>query len=314
MLFFYILYSGAISFYCLLLCITVPLLSLVFTLPLGKKPDVVLKLPERVNRREKASLFVKIGKKRLIPISCISMYFGCENEMTGSGMPVSEINVYGCREYTGNFPVPTNECGRIRCEFSKVIIYDYTGLFRRVIKTDKTLFVNVMPIPEPIEPRPVIPLGELTGIVYKPKHGGGFAEDYDIRAYRIGDPVNLIHWKMTAKRDTPMVREPLISEHGKACITIDMFGSVESVCLALSRLHWLLLSLVTLKVDPFVVWCDPITHIENTDEIKSKADINYLFDKLICTRITENGETLEGKTKDGYTWQYHINGREGGSV
>ena len=311
---FYILYSGVVSLYCLLFCVTVPLISLFVTLPLGKKPELIFRLPSRVNRGEKTSLYVRFGKKRFIPVSLMSMFFGTQNEMTGSETRLMRHNVYGCREYNGNFPIPTNECGMIRCDFPKIILYDYTGIFRRVIKVDKTLFLNVMPLPVSIEPNPVIPLGELTGIIYKPKRGGGFAEDYDIRNYRIGDPVNLIHWKMTAKRDTPMIREPLISEHGKACITIDMFGSADTVCLALSRLNWLLANLVGLRVNSFVIWCDPITHIEHINEINSKADIIALFDMLLSTRITENGETIEFKNRDGYTWQYHVNGRDGEAV
>lgn len=310
MVLFYILYSGVISFYCLLFCVAVPLISLLFTLPLGKKPEVILRLPERVECGGSASLYVSVAGSRLIPVSCMAMYFGYENEMTGSFVPQSRYDVYGCRGYSGNFPIATNECGRIKCDFPKVIIYDYTGLFRRVIKTELTLFMTVMPKPLPIEPRPVIPVSELTGIVYKPKRGGGFAEDYDIRSYRVGDPINLIHWKMTAKRRKPMVREPLICEHGRACITIDMFGNTAKVCRSLSRLYWLLVCLVNLHINSVTVWRDPLTHNEKKCEITSKTDIRSLFDELLGIRIAPNGETLEGYVIEGFVWQYHVSGRE----
>ena len=308
---FYILYDGAISFYCLLFCVTVPLISLLLTLPLGRRPNVQLRLPSRVKAGEKTALCIRIGRKRLIPVACISVYIGMENEMTGYVKEVSRYDVFGCREYADSFPIPTDDCGRIRCDIPKVIIYDYTGIFRRVCNIRSSAFVNVMPVPMPIMPRPVIPLGELKGIVYRPKRGGGFAEDYDIRNYRIGDPVNLIHWKMTAKRDIPMVREPLVSEHGKACISIDMFGDVKTVCRTLSRLYWLLMCLISYRVDPFVRWRDPITNEDHISEIKSKTDIRLLLEELLCTRITEPGETLEGKSKEGFAWTYHISGKAG---
>ena len=41
----------------------------------------------------------------------------------------------------------------------------------------------------------------------KPKPQG-FSEEHELRPYREGDAINLIHWKLSSKYDEPIVREP----------------------------------------------------------------------------------------------------------
>ena len=43
----------------------------------------------------------------------------------------------------------------------------------------------------------------------KPKYGGGFSEEHDLRDYRPGDMSNSIHWKLSSKADQLIVREAL---------------------------------------------------------------------------------------------------------
>ncbi|MBR2633811.1 MAG: DUF58 domain-containing protein, partial [Lentisphaeria bacterium] len=43
----------------------------------------------------------------------------------------------------------------------------------------------------------------------RPKPGGGYGENYEIRQYRPGDNLNQIHWKLSAKVGDLMLREPM---------------------------------------------------------------------------------------------------------
>jgi len=56
--------------------------------------------------------------------------------------------------------------------------------------------------------------------VLKPKHGGGYAEEHELREYRPGDMVNSIHWKLSSKTDKVIVREPLTSQDAKIYIVV----------------------------------------------------------------------------------------------
>ena len=56
--------------------------------------------------------------------------------------------------------------------------------------------------------------------VLKPKHGGGYAEEHELREYRPGDMVNSIHWKLSSKTDKVIVREPLTSQDARIYIVV----------------------------------------------------------------------------------------------
>ncbi|MBO5543485.1 MAG: DUF58 domain-containing protein, partial [Oscillospiraceae bacterium] len=70
----------------------------------------------------------------------------------------------------------------------------------------------------------------------KPKYGGGFAEDYDLRDYRPGDMGNSIHWKLSSKADRLIVREALVPENDKIFLVLSDAGEKQR---GLEVLRWL---------------------------------------------------------------------------
>ena len=48
------------------------------------------------------------------------------------------------------------------------------------------------------------------------------SEIYDIKEYQAGDPVKSIHWKMSAKKDKLMVKEPLEEYGGHSRIILQL--------------------------------------------------------------------------------------------
>lgn len=299
-----VFYNGVIAFYILAVAVAVPLISFCISLP--KKVKIELSLPETINAGELVKLNIRITGRKLFPVGCIVFSFSINNEMTGSITGAKKYVLYGCDDSLLSYTVRTDECGRVRCEMKDIAMYDYTGLFCRSLKKEIRAFMNVFPIPEPIHPSPVIPLGELRGVIYKPKLGGGFGEDYDIRDYRPGDPINQIHWKLTVKKDQPVIREVLIGEKAKALVTFDMSGKGKSVSNMLARLLWLLRWLVAQRVQPYVKWYDCSQDTVHTCYITSKSDVIDLFAQLFVTRLDNSGHTLENAFFDGYAWHYHV--------
>ena len=144
----------------------------------------------------------------------------------------------------------TDHCGGLQAELHKPKVCDYLGVFRfRVRKTTGQTFL-VMPEPLNIEVPP-----DLTRYLaqrWRPKPGGGYAENHEIRQFHPGDNLNQIHWKLSAKVGDLMLREPMEPQRGLMLLTLDLNGSASELDLKLGRLlylsRWLLAREVTFDI------------------------------------------------------------------
>ena len=93
-------------------------------------------------------------------------------------------------------------------------------------------------LPTPTEPVPNPELVASSAQVLKPKPQG-FSEEHELRPYRAGDSINLIHWKLSSKMDEPIIREPqeLIRKH--IILAVDLPESYEAQENLLDQLCWL---------------------------------------------------------------------------
>ncbi|MBP5492108.1 MAG: DUF58 domain-containing protein [Clostridiales bacterium] len=106
---------------------------------------------------------------------------------------------------TDSVMLDTTHCGTYRFTSGKVRIYDMFGLF--FIPRTYPLRGEVVVLPVPCIP-PAVP--DLNGFKAKGlrKTDAPYSEIYDVREYMPGDPVKRIHWKLSAKKDRFMIREP----------------------------------------------------------------------------------------------------------
>ena len=92
-------------------------------------------------------------------------------------------------------------------------------------------------------PRPVAQTMDLSGEEgfgqhWKPK-AGGFAENHELRLYRPGDDLRLLHLKMSAKTRKLIYREPVVQEHLRVCLVVTLSGSPVILDHKLGQLVWL---------------------------------------------------------------------------
>ncbi len=114
--------------------------------------------------------------------------------------------------------LPTKHCGELRCYPEKSRVYDYLGLFFLRVQKNAGVSVVVRPVVQKIDRVPR--LERYVSVSWRPKPGGGFAENHDLRLYRPGDNLTQIHWKLSAKTGKYIVREPL--EPGKSRVLLEM--------------------------------------------------------------------------------------------
>lgn len=198
-------------------------------------------------------------------------------------------------------PLPTDHCGGLVCCVEKGRIYDYLGLFRFQLKTPRESTVLVYPLPIPTK---VPQLEKCKVRTWKPKWGGGFSENHELRQYAPGDSIRQIHWKLSAKTGSLILRQPMESNQNCLLVRLQLCGTAQELDRKLGRLLWLGDRLVQQEL-PFTL---QVTTAEGTHNhsIADSEDFRRVMDMLLCASpAADDGAIPPLQTGD---WQFYIGG------
>lgn len=134
----------------------------------------------------------------------------------------------------GDFP--TEHCGTVQCRVSRCRIYDYMGMFWLPMNAPAEFQISVRP--RPVKPRPAPDVEQFLAQSWRPKAGGGFSENHELRLYRPGDHLKQIHWKLSAKTGQLIFREPMIPQVGRMLIWLHHSGDAAQLDRKLGKLMW----------------------------------------------------------------------------
>ena len=283
---FYFCYQQWLSWLLLLAVLILPWLSLLLSLPAMIQFRAEIEIPGHARRGDEihASLW---GLSHLPQPHFLGKLWR-EDLLTGEKV----------RHHDGN-PLPTARCGGIRLDVQKLRICDYLGLFSLPVRTPvaKTMIVR----PEPI---PMTEMPDLTHNIpraWRPKHGGGFAENHELRLYRPGDSLNQVHWKLTAKTGNLILREPMEPIRERLVLTMDLAGDIDRKC---GQLLWLSRNLLEQQL-PHEIRCLTADGVIIHD-VTNENELISAMDDLLCHPMTPGGTLRDRVT--GAVWQYHIGG------
>jgi hypothetical protein len=169
--------------------------------------------------------------------------------------------------------IDTSQSGITTFSMKRMWVVSLLGLFS--LPSPAKLKASVLILPPPIKPALTVALPR--GVIFRPKPGGGYAEDHDLRQYRQGDPVRSIHWKVSAKFDSLIIREPLIPPPHSRLIIITRWTDHEQRDIILGRVRWISNYLLKWELPFFVKFNDNSTIVEITlvDELE-----NFLYYEL----------------------------------
>lgn len=125
--------------------------------------------------------------------------------------------------------LPADHCGQLQCSITRGKVYDYLGLFLLPARKMEPTCITVRPQAEKVTQLPQ--LERYISTAWRPKAGGGFAENHELRLYRPGDNLTQIHWKLSAKTGKFIVREALEPIQGRLMLEMILRGDA-------SRLDW----------------------------------------------------------------------------
>ena len=182
-------------------------------------------------------------------------------------------------------PIDTAHTAVIRTEIRSAYMYDFLGLFRfplrirtrdtaqkpqnttasaaaasqeHILRRNATrLYADVTVLPQTHAPRGKLRMWDNSQSTPVPTQR--FSEQHEIRTYRPGDALRSVHWKLSAKTDDLLVREPVEGRCSVLAITLDRTRDPENADALYDALDWMLRALcVRDRVQSVVVgWVTP---------------------------------------------------------
>ena len=283
------------------------LLLPVLSAPLLYLPRVRLSaeidLPETARRGEAAGGTLRLengGKTLFLRISCELIF---KNLLTGEAASVPvEALVRAGREAAVPFTFSAAHTGKLAVSLDGVRATDLLGLFSRKLPAAAEGAIIVPPVPRPV----ALELAETADALADAqtysaqKPGYDPSETFRIREYVPGDPIRQIHWKLSRKTDTLLVRDlglPVVDRMLLLLETSALPGTEISPSAAdtlLDLLFSVSAALLAMEIPHTVGWHDRREDRFASREIITEADLAALREALLENPITRGETSVAG--------------------
>ena len=198
--------------------------------------------------------------------------------------------------------LPTQVCGGLKVEIVKGKVCDYLGLFAFSARRAEPVLVKVRPQPVPVTDLPG--LENYLAAAWRPKPGGGFAENHELRLFRPGDSQNQIHWKLSAKTGKLMLRQPMEPLRGRVAVTMNLRGTPEELNRKFGRLLWTGQYLLQ-RQTPFEIRVLTGGGIYSF-QVAREEHLTRAIDALLCYPAAQSGSIADSPC--AASWHYHVGG------
>ena len=307
---FYGVYTGYLSLFTLATVLLFPLFSLLVSLwPMRAVRVFEPVLKSKCVAGDRPAPLLHIRSASPFPLPRIDVEYTAVNATFGTEGAFRTLTVYGRMEAAVPLEADFAHMGILKLRYGKLRVYDLSGLFFRSLPRPADRDILLLPRPERPVPFPKLPDGETAGKRLRPKHGGGFAEEHDIREYRAGDPLNAVHWKLSAKLDELLIREPLVADRGELRLLMDLFGSRDTLESVFGKLTYIGGELLRRMLPFSVYFCDR----EGTPQgvrIDSHEALEAFMAAAFAQGFPENGKSIRDSGGNalyrGADWAYFL--------
>ena len=283
---FYLCYQEWFSWFLLRLMLYFPLITLIISWYGIRGFRIWVRGPERL----------RMGELGQVELAGSSSY----SPLPFRGRLRMEHTLTGQSRYDTR--LPADHCGVIHVVPEKTFVFDYFGLWRFRVRKVTPLRVTVMP--RPLKMGNIPDADRFLARAWRPKPGGGYSENHELRLYRPGDSISQVHWKLTAKTGKPIIREPMEPQRGMALVTADIKGTPEELDRLFGRLLWLGLYLLT-KNMPFTIRAMTGEGILSFP-VEGEASLEKALENLLGTKPAGEGSVLDREI--AASWHCHVGG------
>lgn len=133
------------------------------------------------------------------------------------------------RKSTFDLPIDIEQCGRTAVKCSSIVLRDQLNLFCVPVKPFQEVYTVIYPRSVDLD---VVLSREVTraprgdGLMQNRK-GNDPSEMYDLREYQPGDDIRSIHWKLSSKTDTLILRQASDPAHFNVALLPDFGRKVQ---------------------------------------------------------------------------------------
>lgn len=289
---FFLCYKMWVSWICLIVVLIIPVLALIMSILASRTMSFKSVCPASVLLGDETNVTVTTG-------GIASFFSYCKIKMTVTdrmaGTTQKRIFIIHDRG-SSKIPVNTAHCGSYSYWFTWLYVYDLFGLFRLRTNINKNHEIFV-------KPKPAMPavMPDMYGFKAKNlrKSKQPSSEIYDIREYQIGDPLRSIHWKMSAKKDALLVKEPLEEYGGHSRVLLRLTDDRDKLDLHLGQIVFTSKFFIEHEVSHRIKVIPP-NDTEVAFEIESEPDLERAVANILRMRIPDKGYSakLEAKAEE----------------
>lgn len=290
-----------------------PALGLLLSLPamLGCRAEVTASAL-RVARGEEASWSLHLTNRFRLPVARAVCRLRVSSRLTGEVHPDRAVLRGAAPEEDMRWTLETDHCGIVECRVERLWVCDCLGLFALPVRPPAGSAVMVAPLPvRPADLR--LPEGAGDPLPL-PRGKVSFGENYELRPYREGDSMRMIHWKMTAKRDELVTREPWEDARPLPVLTFDHFGPLAQVDRTLDRLEGYSMALLAEERIHEVRWVHPETGLLRQFRVAGERDWETCLTAILSDPAPMRGRSIlsQALARDagGPIYQIHVGGKE----
>ena len=296
---FYALYPFWISWYLLILILLIIPFDLLISIPGMITKRVTIILPSIIEQGESGLLVITTYQEKPYPAGCIKAKLLVTGDDFTAKRRIKCDPEGGSRYEIG---IDTSHSGVTVFEIKRIHTTSLIGIFSIAVTVNRRAAVLILPAP--VKPPHVISLPR--GIILRPKPGGGFSEDHEMRQYRKGDPIRLIHWKLSAKHDSLIIREPLAPPSHSRLVQIKRWSGARERDIILGRLRWI--SDYLLKWE--LPYCVKLGDYGAVAEIADKKEfMEYLYSVLDNTAGHPTPMPVSVPVR--FSWVFHVDAKGG---
>jgi len=295
---FYMLYPPWISWYLFVLVLLLIPVDLIVSMPGMLTKGLLMSVPPVLEKDADAVFILTTTHTKSFPVRGLI----AKLHITGDDFSVKcRIRCPAGEGEKREITIDTSRSGVTVFVLKRFSTVSLLGLFSLPIKADDKR--SVLILPPPVKPANTMALQRGTQL--RPKPGGGFSEEHDMRMYRHGDPVRNIHWKISAKFDTLIIREPLEPPPHSRLIHIMPWNNVAERDLILGRLRWVTNYMLKRQMAFYVKYSDDAT----ISEIKQDVDLVDFLQYVLNEMIDKVAKSDYVPTR--FSWIYRVDARGG---
>lgn len=281
MLFFFIFYNGWFSFFCLIITLCLPLFSFLVSLPFFRMIRLKLSSESILYVQDPLDIRISLTRKNKALFSGLRFHLVLEDVLSGT-VNKRDLELSGKTEQI--ITEDNLNCGTYKIRAERCRVLDILSLIAVPVPSSNELTVKVFPVNT--TPSPVPDLNSVRPVQYVPAKNQGFSEITDIRGYRPGDPLRSVHWKLTAKTDDILVKEPQENVIKKIYLILRSGPDRDLLDRSFGEFLWYSDNLLKMQV--------PFTLIYSTDRvvlqklIENREDIDYCVERFLLLKLPED--------------------------